>query len=561
MPQPKLSLRLRLFILTAVALVPALAILIYNEVALRRSREAEIHALALRLGQSAALEMQSIIEGSKGQLLAVAFAPSVRSFNPDLCVTYLQDVQTLSPHLTPITVLDSDGKVRCRADAKGHGENLSDRAYFQNAIETGQFIIGGYTVSRISGKPTLPMAAPIRNESGAIIGVLAAGLNLEWLGDRLRQRDFAQGSALTIADRGGYIIAREPFPERFIGTRIPDPFLSLVNGKTPGTQEVLSQDGTTRVIGYIPATVMPNSLYISAGISKDEAFRAVDQATRRGAALVLVGAIIAFLSAWLFGRSFVRDPVARLVDTIKAWREGDLSARTGMSPEAGELETVGADIDLMMDEIAFRQLQRERAEERQRLLLNELNHRVKNTLATVQFIVAQSLRTAATPGQARESLEGRLIALARAHDVLTREQWEGAELKDIVSQAIEPFQNPDEQRWHVEGPEVRVSPQTALALAMTFQELATNAVKYGALSNATGQVRITWSAVEGSGSPGNRISIRWEENGGPLVRKPTRRGFGSRLLERALAQDLGGEVRLDFVSTGVVCTVEALTSG
>ncbi len=151
------------------------------------------------------------------------------------------------------------------------------------------------------------------------------------------------------------------------------------------------------------------------------------------------------------------------------------------------------------------------------------------------------------------------MALARAHDVLTRENWEGADLDAVVTQAVEPFGGAGEDRFHVDGPQVRVSAQIALALAMAFQELATNAVKYGALSNETGTVRITWTLGEEAASVG-RLSIRWEETGGPPVQVPERRGFGSRLLERALAQDLDGKVDIAFVSTGVVCTVETLAA-
>jgi two-component sensor histidine kinase len=198
---------------------------------------------------------------------------------------------------------------------------------------------------------------------------------------------------------------------------------------------------------------------------------------------------------------------------------------------------------------------RKQAEEQRTLLIHELNHRVKNTLATVQSIASQTLRNAPTMRDAKEALEGRLIALARAHDVLTRESWEGAELKDIVGQAIAPYTSRDENRFHVSGPEIRLSPRMALALAMALQELATNAVKYGALANATGEIRITWDVEPALPKP--RIHLRWEESGGPPVRAPNRRGFGSRLIERSLSQDLNGIARIEFRPTGIVCTVDA----
>jgi two-component sensor histidine kinase len=196
-----------------------------------------------------------------------------------------------------------------------------------------------------------------------------------------------------------------------------------------------------------------------------------------------------------------------------------------------------------------------RAEEHQRLLINELNHRVKNTLATVQSIAAQTLRNALTVEGAREAIEVRLVALSRAHDVLTRENWDGAELREIVAKSVEPYRSQEEDRLSWEGPDVRLSPRMALALAMALQELATNAVKYGALSNASGRIRVGWS-IDRSIEP-KRLQLRWEEAGGPPVTMPDRRGFGTKLIERSLAQDLQGNVQIDFAPTGVVCTVDA----
>jgi PAS domain S-box-containing protein len=198
--------------------------------------------------------------------------------------------------------------------------------------------------------------------------------------------------------------------------------------------------------------------------------------------------------------------------------------------------------------------EQKRAEEQRTLLINELNHRVKNTLATVQSIASQTLRTAPTSVAVREAIEGRLLALSRAHDVLTRENWAGADLHEIVEQAVAPYSGGSESRLHAHGPSVRLPPRTALALAMMLQELATNAVKYGALSNATGEIAIVWETVPASPP---RLRLSWEESGGPPVAAPTRRGFGTRLIERSLAQDLGGDVNMAFAPTGLVCTVNA----
>ena len=223
--------------------------------------------------------------------------------------------------------------------------------------------------------------------------------------------------------------------------------------------------------------------------------------------------------------------------------------------------------DLMMplrnqegDAIGFLKILRDRTEQRrasenQQTLINELNHRVKNTLSTVQSIATQTLRTAATPAEAREALEDRLVALSRAHDVLTRESWESAELCEIARAALAAYGDRREDRIHFAGPEVRLPPRVALALSMALHELATNAVKYGALSSTLGEVSINWSLQEAIDA--RRLTLVWAEHGGPLVEPPRRQGFGSRLIQRTLAAELGGAVAMDFAPTGVVCTIEA----
>lgn len=210
-------------------------------------------------------------------------------------------------------------------------------------------------------------------------------------------------------------------------------------------------------------------------------------------------------------------------------------------------EVVGA-INMMVD-ISERKV----AEDHRQLLLNELNHRVKNTLATVQSIAAQSFRRTAQ-NEDYQWFEGRLIALSKAHDVLSRENWQAAELRELIVQAVAPFQSHGRLRFLLAGPALRLRPKHALALAMALHELCTNAAKYGALSRDGGQVRVHWQLTRAE--DGQCLQLRWEESGGPAVVPPGRKGFGSRLLERGLAGELNARVRLAFLKTGVLFDME-----
>jgi len=194
--------------------------------------------------------------------------------------------------------------------------------------------------------------------------------------------------------------------------------------------------------------------------------------------------------------------------------------------------------------------ERKAGEERQRLLINELNHRVKNTLATVQAIAFQTLKGDIPLAEARARFEARLLALSNAHNLLTDQNWEGAPLDRIVADATAPLAG-EGSRFDVEGELLWMSPRPALALALALHELSTNAVKYGALSNETGRVSIVWTADK------DLLRLEWKESGGPEVRAPERRGFGSRLVEKGLTADLGGTAVLHFDCDGVRCVIEA----
>jgi two-component sensor histidine kinase len=204
--------------------------------------------------------------------------------------------------------------------------------------------------------------------------------------------------------------------------------------------------------------------------------------------------------------------------------------------------------------VAFDVTDARNAAEHQRLLINELNHRVKNTLATVQSLAIQSMK-GAEPEDGLRRFERRLMALSKAHDVLTAQNWEGAELSEIVRGAVEPFQNLGGRRFRISGPAVRLTPKAALALAMAFHELGTNAVKYGALSVDGGEVDVGWSRAPGPTQ--TELHLVWRERGGPPVQPPEGRGFGSRLLERGLAGELKGETQIEYHPAGVICTITA----
>jgi PAS domain S-box-containing protein len=206
----------------------------------------------------------------------------------------------------------------------------------------------------------------------------------------------------------------------------------------------------------------------------------------------------------------------------------------------------------------FAEAQREIAERRRvetqlRLLLAELNHRVKNTLAIVQSIATQTLRHSDSAEAFRASFEARIMALSEAHNLLTESNWAGASLRDIIRRVLVPYSAGERTHISTTGGDIRVGPKTAVSLVMAFHELATNAAKYGALSNNTGHVSVDWRVIEDS-TP-RRLTVSWKETGGPPVQQPTRKGFGTRLI-RGLSHDTAGDVRMEFSQGGLTCSFD-----
>lgn len=201
----------------------------------------------------------------------------------------------------------------------------------------------------------------------------------------------------------------------------------------------------------------------------------------------------------------------------------------------------------LLDQAGIEARQREAADKLQKLILEELHHRIKNTLATVIAIASQSLRSVPGAEHAQKAIEGRLLALGRAHDLLLQARWSSADLEKIIRGATEAFDNPDTPKFTIEGPVIRLTSGAVIAIAMTLNELCTNTTKFGALSVPAGRVDINWKLDSG----GQRVCLTWSERNGPAVHAPETRSFGTRLVE-TLGKQLKGNVTLSYAPTGLV---------
>ena len=259
-----------------------------------------------------------------------------------------------------------------------------------------------------------------------------------------------------------------------------------------------------------------------------------------------------------------------VVDPVSPHADGRLAhLPDGLPPRSAEdfllaendglrllLEQAVIDANVLLAQAGIDAKQREAADKLQKLILDEMHHRIKNTLATVSAIASQSLRVATSLEHGQQAIEGRLLALGRAHDLLMQVKWASASLAHTVRDATKPYDSQTEGRFTITGPDVNITSGAVIALAMTFNELCTNTTKFGALSVPAGHVDIAWTVDKIA----QRLKLTWTERGGPLVETPTRRSFGTRMMG-SLGQQLSGHVKLGYDATGFVYVLDVpLTS-
>lgn len=338
----------------------------------------------------------------------------------------------------------------------------------------------------------------------------------------------------TVLGRINQRLARKPAPEQVrrsqlvlserylatILTQSPDAFIAVDKAGTL----IAHNDAAARLFGPVTDAELTNALEL---FPEDERARVQS----------------------LLGRAIRGETLSGIEVRLGAARNG-LHAELSLAPVQNEAGAV-ASVSITARDIT----ERKRAEDRQRLLINELNHRVKNTLAIVQALAQQSFRGLAPPEEERSAFNARLSALAAAHSLLTRQTWEQVDLAQVVETTVHAACGTDAHRHRNDGPQVMLPPQTAVSLAMVIHELCTNAIKHGALSTDAGTILTQWAVHQGEDGP--RLHFDWTERGGPPVEPPTRRGFGTRLIKRGLATELAAQVDMDFQREGLVCSLDA----
>jgi two-component sensor histidine kinase len=544
----------RLFAVAVTAILPPLISLGYNEFSIRQTYVAAVYDAALRNAKQAKFEVDQIV----GEVGAVLFVTStmrvVTAPRGDMCAATFAEILTGTAALESMTLIGLDGRVLCTSRPGDIARTFEAASWYKRTIETNARAVGELERTVENGDFVLPVAVPVHGAGGQTIAVLMAEMKMRWLDERIRERGIARDAALSVADRNGTIIARLPDPQNFLGKRFPDDLMKYVKAAKPGTAIIDSIDGSRRVLGYVPPTDDAIGLYVGVGLSATTAFAVVNNMTTSTVVAIVSGLALGLLCAWLIGSHWVVRPVRRIMTTIDAWRHGDMAARTGLAalPD-GDIGEIGAALDDFMREIEEARRLTERSAQYRELLMRELGHRVKNTLAIAVSMANQMFRHSP---EERDAFTQRLMALAGAYDLLLTENWSSATLMAVVAKTVEPHLTTPEQ-LQTSGPVIDLPAALVLSLSLVLHELATNAVKYGSLSKDNGRLSITWSATPRpatSETPADGtldVQLDWVERDGPPVKPPERQGFGSKLLARAFQTEFRSNVTLDYAEDGV----------
>jgi Cache domain len=392
----------RVAVVIMAGLLPVVAVEIWNSIELRHARRLEVERSAVRQAELASSELQRIFEGVRGVLYAVTQSSSLQTFNPSNCSNYMQRVQSALQNIATLSALDASGKVWCSSNPRALGVSFADRDYLKAALAQDSFVVGEYVIGRVTGEPTLPVVLPMRDANRKPAGAIIASIDLDSISARLKTRGVPEGGSITVADRNGVILARHPLPEKFVGTRIPDQFIHLLSESVPGAIDVISQDGTARVLGFVPTRFSPDGIYVSAGLSKEQSFSVEQSAILRESIVSTIIVIASVLTAFLLSRVFISDPLERLLNTVRQWQGGNLGARTNLKRDGGEIGELGEEFDRAIDALNKRN-------DSINVLMRELVHRSKNQIMLLAGIVRQVSKGQESVADFRDNLLARSL--------------------------------------------------------------------------------------------------------------------------------------------------------
>jgi PAS domain S-box-containing protein len=365
MKQFLFSLRFRLILLVLLAVLPALGLALYTGLEGRRQAAVQAQENTLRLARLMAKDQERLVEGADQLLNALARLPAIRDRDPVACNALFADLMTQAWHYANFVATAPDGEVFCSGEPLSGPVNFADRAWFQQALATHDFVVGDYVIGRITGQPLLVFAHPALDEAGQVQAVVSTGLDLAWLGQLAAEAQLPAGSAFTIVDRDGTVLARNPAPQEWVGRTLPaEPLIqAMLASRNEGTVETDGLDGAQRLYGFAPAR---GGLYVAIGIPVQAAYAQANRALAQHLLGLGLVAVLALAAAWMGGEAFLLRRVRDLVGVARRLSAGDLGARTGRPYGVGELSQLARAFDSMAQALQQRETEQAQMETRLR---------------------------------------------------------------------------------------------------------------------------------------------------------------------------------------------------
>jgi PAS domain S-box-containing protein len=371
------SLRIHLFLLVSIAIIPMLGLAIYSGLEQRAIAADAAQENALQLARIAADQQDHLIDETHQLLAVLAQLPCVQRLSPGACSAHMAGLLAQYPIYASFGVIAPDGDLVCSTLPFSDPVNLSDHRYFHGALETRDFAIGDFQVGRVTGVRSINFGYPALDEAGAVQAVVFATLDLDWLNDLAAEAQLPDGSVLTVIDRHGTILARSLDPDQWVGQTLPDaPIIETVLSQGQGEIEEVGVDGVPRLYAFMPLddSLRDGDAYVFVGIPEDVVYAGANRALARNLSLLGLVTVAALLAAWLGSEPIILRRVNKLVGATHRLRDGDLSARTGLPPGPGEIGLLSQSFDEMAES------------------LERLTSRLKNLLA-----IDRAILTAASP--------------------------------------------------------------------------------------------------------------------------------------------------------------------
>ena len=320
--------------------------------------------------------MGELREGARQLLVALTQPHFVVDGDVQQCNSYLKTLKGSSPNYLVLAVVDSQGKTIC-SSSEGPQASVAQLPFFQQAMAHEGLVVGNYWQDPATGAKALHFAMQYKDKDGKIGGVVYAALDLKWLSDHLENRGLPPGGSILIADRLGNIVARLPHPEQLVGKNMRKSHEAIMDGNKAGWEEARGVDGIVRIFGYVPASLPPYDLFLSAGLSKADALVDIVRATNQGVALIIAGLLVAMLAALIGGRYFISRPISELLRVTSDWRVGNYQARVRTWDSGSEIGGLAVAFNEMADAVATRQQAQKEAERELHTLTATLEERVE----------------------------------------------------------------------------------------------------------------------------------------------------------------------------------------